>query len=103
MLKQTAYPVLFITNAGKRPLADREQRTGSLQVAVRFAAQWSLAGVMFASDAFVMCPRLVGYVRKKGLVCGSYGAFNNVPETVEVSCLFGVLSVVSISHILFFR
>ncbi len=102
-LKQKAYPVLFITNAGKRPIADKEQRTGSLQVAVRFASQWDLAGVMFASDAFVMCPRLVGYVKKKGLVCGSYGASNNVPERVEVSCSFCVLPVMSTTYILFFR
>ena len=78
--------MLFITNAGKRPITDKEQRAGSLQVAVRFATQWGLAGLVLASDVLVMCPRLVGYVKRKGLVCGSYGSLNNVPETVEVSC-----------------
>ncbi|KAI9750458.1 MAG: hypothetical protein M4579_006463 [Chaenotheca gracillima] len=89
-LKQKAYPVLFITNIGKRPVSDRELRAGSLQVAVRFATQWGLAGVVFASDALVMCPRLVGYVKRKGLVCGSYGSFNNEPESVELQVKAGV-------------
>ncbi len=97
-VKQKAYPVLFITNAGKRPIADKEQRAGSLQVAVRFATQWGLAGVVFASDAFVMCPRLVGYVKRGGLVCGSYGLLNNVPETVEVSYSLLCCWSVSVVH-----
>ena len=78
---------MFITNAGKRPVTDRELRAGSLQVAVRFANQWGLAGIVLAADAFVMCPRLIAYTKSKGLVCGSYGPLNNVPGNVEVSLL----------------
>ena len=76
---------MLITNAGKRPVTDRELRAGSLQAAVRFANQWGLAGVVLAADAFVMCPQLAAYVKSRGLVCGSYGPLNNVPGNVEVS------------------
>ena len=83
-IKQTAYPVLFITNAGKRPLSDKEKRAGSLQVAVRFAKQWGLAGVVAAADSLVLCPRLIGFVRSQELLCGTYNALNNEPVNVEV-------------------
>jgi glycerophosphodiester phosphodiesterase len=85
-IKQKSYPVLFITNAGKRPLSDREKRAGSLQIAVRFARRWGLAGIVTAADALVMCPRLIGFIRSQGLICGSYNGLNNEPANVEV-CL----------------
>lgn len=85
-VKQKSYPVLFISNAGKRPLVDKEKRAGSLQVAVRFAKQWGLAGIVVAADSLVMCPRLIDFVKSQGLVCGSYNALNNQPANVEV-CL----------------
>lgn len=83
--KQRAYPVMFISNAGKQPAADMEMRTGSLQAAVRFARRWGLAGVVFAAEALLLCPRLVGYVKSAGLVCASYGVVNNVPGNAKVS------------------
>lgn len=85
-IKQKSYPVLFITNAGKRPLSDKEKRAGSLQVAVRFAKQWGLAGIVVAADSLVMCPRLIGFIKSQGLICGSYNGLNNEPANVEV-CL----------------
>ncbi|KAK2882613.1 hypothetical protein FQN49_000185 [Arthroderma sp. PD_2] len=94
-IKQKAYPIFFITNAGKLPVADREQRAGSLQIAVRFATQWGLSGVVFASDVLVMCPQLVGYVKGKGLVCASYGNLNNIPESVELQAKAGVDLIVA--------
>lgn len=87
-IKQKAYPIFFITNAGKLPVVDKEERAGSVQVAVRFATKWGLAGVVFASDVIVMCPRLVNYVKSKGLVCATYGPLNNIPDNVEVSLLY---------------
>ncbi|OAL71934.1 hypothetical protein A7D00_3966 [Trichophyton violaceum] len=89
-IKQKAYPIFFITNAGKPPVVDKEERAGSVQVAVRFATKWGLAGVVFASDVIVMCPRLVSYVKSKGLVCATYGPLNNIPESVELQTKSGV-------------
>ncbi|CAG8114749.1 unnamed protein product [Penicillium olsonii] len=83
--KQNIYPVMFITNAGKLPASDLDMRASSLQAAVRFAKRWDLAGVVFASETLILCPRLVGYVKRSGLVCGSYGTLNNVPENSKVS------------------
>ena len=84
-IKQQTYPVVFITNAGKPPETDREMRAGSLQVAVHFAKRWNLSGVVFASEPLILCPRLVQYVKRSGLSCGSYGPLNNIPENAKVS------------------
>lgn len=84
-VKQQAYPVMFITNAGKPPMTDMEIRASSLKVAVRFAKRWNLAGIVFASETLLLCPRLVKYVTKSGLSCASYGLMNNIPENVIVS------------------
>ncbi|OQE37669.1 hypothetical protein PENCOP_c009G03158 [Penicillium coprophilum] len=78
--KQDIYPVMFITNAGKIPMSDMEMRASSLQAAVRFSKRWNLAGIVFASETLILCPRLVGYVKRSGLICGSYGSLNNIPE-----------------------
>lgn len=83
--KQQTYPVMYITNAGKPPVTDREKRAGSLQAAVRFAQQWGLNGIVLASETLIICPRLIGYVQRSGLVCGSYGPLNNIPENAQVS------------------
>ncbi len=84
-IKQQAYPVMFITNAGKPPRTDMEMRASSLQVAVRFAKHWNLAGVVFASETLLLSPRLVKHVRRAGLSCASYGLANNIPENAKVS------------------
>lgn len=86
-LKQTAYPVMFITNAGKTPVQDKELRASSLQAAVHFARIWNLAGVVFACEAFLYCPRLVQFVKNMGLICASYGLLNNEPTNARVSAL----------------
>jgi glycerophosphodiester phosphodiesterase len=86
-MKQKAYPVLFITNAGKVPMNDMEVRAASVQVAVQFAKRWNLAGVVFACDALVLCPRLVGFVKARGLMCATYGGMNNEPDTVKAGIL----------------
>ncbi|RHZ48190.1 uncharacterized protein CDV56_100746 [Aspergillus thermomutatus] len=88
--KQRVYPVMFITNAGKPPVADLETRASSLQSAVRFAKRWSLSGVVFASETLISCPRLIGYVKQSGLVCGSYGLQNNIPENAKVQAAAGI-------------
>lgn len=55
--KQDTYPVLFITNPGKLPMSDMEMRASSLQAAVRFSKRWVLAGIVFASETLIICPR----------------------------------------------
>lgn len=84
-LKQRAYPVMFITNAGKPPPSDLDKRAASIQTAVHFARRWGLAGVVFASEPFVLCPRLVRFVKNAGLMCSTYGPQNNGPYNVKVS------------------
>lgn len=84
-MKQKAYPVFFITNAGKVPMSDMEVRAASIQVAVKFAQRWHLAGVVFACDGLLLCPRLFGYLKARGLLCATYGSSNNEPAMVKVS------------------
>ncbi|KAA8646328.1 uncharacterized protein ATNIH1004_007755 [Aspergillus tanneri] len=50
-IKQQTYPIMFITNAGKPPMTDKEKRASSLQTAIRFAKRWNLTGIVFASEA----------------------------------------------------
>ncbi|KAK4653582.1 Glycerophosphocholine phosphodiesterase [Podospora pseudocomata] len=95
-LKQKAYPVFFITNAGKIPMTDMEVRAASVQVAVRFARRWNLTGIVFACEALLLSPRLVGYVKKKGgLVCATYGELNNQAEVVRKQVAAGVDIIVA--------
>ncbi|KAI1261110.1 Glycerophosphoryl diester phosphodiesterase family-domain-containing protein [Xylariaceae sp. FL1019] len=89
-LKQKVYPVMFLTNAGKMPMIDMEKRAASLQVAVKFARFWGLTGLVLHSEAFLLCPRLIGLVKSAGLVCASYGLRNNVPEDVKTQADAGL-------------
>ncbi|RWA09283.1 hypothetical protein EKO27_g5814 [Xylaria grammica] len=89
-LKQRAYPVMFITNAGKLPMIDVEKRAANMHVAVKFAKLWNLAGIVFASEPLLLCPRLINYVKSFGLVCASYGPRNSLPDDVVVQALAGL-------------
>lgn len=92
-IKQQGYPVLFINKAGSVPTGD--VRASSLQQAIRFAKSWNLAGIVMLSDVFVMCPRLVQYAKRSGLVCGSYGNLNDDPKYAKVQqCIFRAFSMV---------
>ncbi|KAI1176157.1 Glycerophosphoryl diester phosphodiesterase family-domain-containing protein [Nemania sp. FL0916] len=83
-LKQKAYPVLFISNAGKLPTNDFERRVSSVQAGVHFAKTWGLAGLCFASEPLMLCPELIGDVKRSGLLCASYGSQNSIPENVII-------------------
>ncbi|CAJ2504790.1 Uu.00g121840.m01.CDS01 [Anthostomella pinea] len=89
-LKQQAYPVMFITNAGKLPMTDLNKMAASVQVAVRFARRWKLAGLVFACEPMLLCPRLVQVVQAAGLKCGSYGLPNNEPKNAKLQAKAGV-------------
>lgn len=84
-IKQQTYPVMVVTNAGKLPITDKDVRASSLQNAIRPSKRWNLAGIVFASEPLILCPRLVGYVQGSGLIGGSYGPLNNRTENAKVS------------------
>lgn len=89
-LKQSKYPVMLISNAGKPPppvyvpVADLDRRTASLHSAVAFARRWRLSGICTTCETYLLAPRMVGYVKKNGLKCASYGLNNNTPENAMV-------------------
>ncbi|XWX01655.1 hypothetical protein V2A60_009683 [Cordyceps javanica] len=89
-LKQSAYPVMLITNAGKVPMADKELRAASLQMGLQFARCWQLSGIVLACDTFLLCPRLISFVKNAGLVCASYGLGNNDPENAKIQADAGI-------------
>lgn len=90
--KQPSIPVLFLTDAGTSPVGDI--RASSLQEAIRFAARWNLLGIVAASEPFVLAPRLVKVVKESGLVCVSYGVFNNEPDKVRLQKEQGIDAVI---------
>ncbi|KAI5298869.1 Glycerophosphocholine phosphodiesterase [Ascosphaera atra] len=90
--KQPSIPVLFLTDAGVEPVGDI--RASSLQEAVRFASRWNLLGVVTNAEPLVLCPRLVRVVKESGLVCVSYGVYNNDPEKVRLQVQEGIDAVI---------
>lgn len=87
-LKQKAYPVMFMSNAGKAPQADGDLRAASLEMGVRFAKRWNLDGIVLACEALIQCPRLIRFVQNAGLACASRGVPNNDPANTRVSFFF---------------
>jgi glycerophosphodiester phosphodiesterase len=90
--KQPSIPVLFLTDAGTSSVGDI--RASSLQEAIRFASRWNLLGVVCAAQPLVYAPRLVRVVKESGLVCVSYGVFNNDSEKVALQVKQGIDAVI---------
>lgn len=92
--KQSRWPVAFCTDSSNWQASD--VRATNLQEAVNFAKKWELDGVVLSSEPFVLAPQLVGFVKGKGMVCGTYGAFNDEVDgfTVSVRCHTLVRSLV---------
>ncbi|KAK8091251.1 ankyrin repeat-containing protein, partial [Apiospora phragmitis] len=67
----------------KPPPSDLDKRAASVQTAVHFARRWRLAGVVFAAEPFLLCPRLVRFVKNAGLLCETYGPQNNEVDNVK--------------------
>ena len=65
-------------------MIDMEVRAANVQVAVKFAQRWKLAGIVFACEPLLLSPRFVGFVKSRGLVCATYGVLNNNPGKVKV-------------------
>lgn len=91
-LKQSAFPVMFLTDAGFCPFGD--VRAGSLREAVRFANRWNLLGIVTAAQPLVACPRLIRAIKTSGLLCFSYGVLNNGISTVKVQLDEGVDAII---------
>lgn len=90
--KQPNIPVLFLTDAGASDVGDI--RASSLQEAIRFASRWNLLGIVSAAAPLVYAPRLVRVVKESGLVCVSYGVFNNDAEKVALQVKQGIDAVI---------
>ncbi|KAL2160391.1 hypothetical protein VTH06DRAFT_1564 [Thermothelomyces fergusii] len=90
--KQPNIPILFLTDAGTASVGDI--RASSLQEAIRFASRWNLLGIVSHSEPFVNSPRLVRVVKQNGLVCVSYGPFNNEPKFVQRQVKEGIDAVI---------
>ena len=90
--KQPSIPVLFLTDAGTSQVGDI--RASSLQEAIRFASRWNLLGIVSASEAFVMCPRLIQVVKNSNLVCFSYGTLNNDAHNSKLQAQEGIDAVI---------
>jgi glycerophosphodiester phosphodiesterase len=82
-LKQARWPITFANDSGNWQPSS-EIRACNLQEGVRFAKAWNLDGLALASEPLVMAPGLTGFVKAKGLVVASYGAWNNEPEYAKV-------------------
>lgn len=90
--KQPNIPVLFLTDAGASDVGDI--RASSLQEAIRFASRWNLLGIVSAAQPLVYAPRLVRVVKETGLVCVSYGVFNNEEDKVALQVKQGIDAVI---------
>ncbi|KAL1919924.1 uncharacterized protein VTP21DRAFT_1856 [Calcarisporiella thermophila] len=90
--KQSAYPVLFLTDAGVERMVD--SRCNSLCDAVEFACQARLDGIVSASEPIIMAPRLVQKVHEQGLLLFTYGTLNNDAENAKLQRDFGVDAVI---------
>lgn len=90
--KQPNFPIMFLSDAGTEPVGD--VRASSLQEAIRFASRWNLLGVVSVAEPFVLSPRLVRVVKQNGLVCVSYGSWNNDPKMVQRQVNEGIDAVI---------
>ncbi|KAI1846843.1 hypothetical protein JX266_007064 [Neoarthrinium moseri] len=87
--KQKTYPVVFLNDSMISGAAG-DKRATSLQEAMRFVRQWDLQGIVMAAEPFVAAPKLIQHVRNRGLVCGSYGVLNDVPEFAKKQAAEGI-------------
>ncbi|KAJ3216823.1 Glycerophosphocholine phosphodiesterase [Dinochytrium kinnereticum] len=88
-LKQSRYPVYFLTMGGTHKTPD--SRCNSLYDAARFAASTGMQGVVTDATPLVKFPELVKKVKSyqgegavKGLRLFTYGSLNNVPGNAKL-------------------
>jgi glycerophosphodiester phosphodiesterase len=93
--KQSAIPVLFLSDARVFPNEPFDVRSSSLQEAVSFAKRWDLLGVVAHSPPLVTSPRLIGAVKQRGLTLLSYGSDNTSSELVKRQIDHGIDGIIT--------
>jgi glycerophosphoryl diester phosphodiesterase len=83
-MKQTVYPVLFLTEAGFKQRCALDVRTASLQGAVMFARRNNMVGIVSRVTALLEDTSLFGMVKQHGLLLGTFGWENNDLANVAV-------------------
>eukprot|EP00053_Salpingoeca_punica_P014224 m.129233 g.129233 ORF g.129233 m.129233 type:complete len:1162 (-) comp16402_c3_seq2:259-3744(-) len=91
-LKQSTYPVLFLTSAGYDEVADA--RCQSLRGAVRFAASVGLAGIVSRAQPFLDCPEIIQEAKAHGLLVLTWGSENNEVVNVRTQERIGMDAVI---------
>jgi glycerophosphodiester phosphodiesterase len=76
-MKQTVYPVLFLTEAGFKQRCALDVRTASLHGAVMFARRNNMVGIVSRVTALLEDTSLFGMVKNHGLLLGTFGWENN--------------------------
>ncbi|KAI9190800.1 Glycerophosphoryl diester phosphodiesterase family-domain-containing protein [Polychytrium aggregatum] len=91
-LKQSQYPVFFLTDAGVK--TNYDARLNSLRNAIRLAHTAGLAGIVSNVQPIVEAPTLVRAVREQGLLLFTYGGANNEPTNTKMQRAYGVDAVI---------
>lgn len=86
--KQRSFPVFFLS---KTAAPKGEIRSCCIQQAIHFAKTWGLPGIVAECTPFILCPRLIGYVKSAGLALTSFGVGNSNKEHVKVSLMLPTL------------
>lgn len=76
-MKQTVYPVLFLTEGGFKQRSPFDVRTATFEGAVRFARRANLAGVVTRVTPLLAEPALFALTRRAHLLLGTFGWENN--------------------------
>ncbi|KAL0251549.1 hypothetical protein GEMRC1_000762 [Eukaryota sp. GEM-RC1] len=92
-LKQTTWPVFFLTAAGHEDHSD--VRMQMLQDAVTWAKLVGLEGIVSECDALIDDPSWIRKVIDEGLVLFSYGGRNNDVEGIKLQVDHGIHGVIS--------
>ena len=82
-LKQTLYPVFFLTEGGTLGRNALDVRTASLEGAVRFARRRNFFGVISRATPLLKDVALIDFVKTSGLLLGTFGGENNELENVQ--------------------
>ena len=99
-LKQPQFPVLFLTEAGKKHKFDI--RCKSLKSAIAFAKSAQLFGVVSNVRAILEAPQLIDIVHKHGLILLTYGDANNDTEVIDLQMEYGIDGLIS-DHVQYVR
>jgi len=91
-LKQTCYPVFFLTCGGTRAFSDI--RFNSLEQAVQVAKNNGLTGIVTNSKPVDKFPEIISLIKRAGLLLCTYGGDNNVPKYVDLQEKMGVDAII---------